>query len=221
MMDSIRDADSGLTLVELLVAMSMLSLLVILLYAPFRLLDRGWDASLGPMESLTQVRTMQQFMDHYLETSRPVEIDTRDGTRSLFSGTSDTLAFVSSMPAYLGVGGLYRMTLTVTEKPGGGHGLHLRRALLHPDLIEDPEARELNSETDLVRDVREIRFRYFGSEEVDSEPQWREGWEDLPLPPTLVEVSITDKRGRLRRLVTPLRVREPLRIKDVDVADDG
>ncbi len=186
---------AGFTLVELLVAISVFSLVIALLLAGFRLANQGWDRSIVQGEKVERPRVVHGFVRRYLETAYPLEGD--EGL--VFSGGEKSLRFVSDMPAHLGEGGLYVIDLAVKEDEGK-EKLLFSRTLAHPDLQE--EAGDHETETTIVlENVQNISFAYFGAAEEDGEDEWQQLWEVKEWLPKLVRLGIRDGEGQWIDLV--------------------
>ncbi len=196
---------AGFTLVELLVAISVFSLVIVLLFAGFRLANRGWDTSIKLVEKVERPRLAHGFIRRYLESAVPLWRQEDSESVLLFSGTEDSLRFVSGMPAHLGEGGLYVIDLAVKEEEGK-EKLLFSRSMAHPDLREESIVPEPEITT-LVEEALDISFAYFGAEEEDGEDEWMQLWEITEWLPKLVRLTVRDEDGRWMDLVVPIFTR--------------
>jgi hypothetical protein len=120
-----------------------------------------------------------------------------------FEGRPDRLVFVTAMPAYLGQGGMYEMTLQVDETDDGNL-LTVSRRLLHPDAQPgkpgvDDQARPL------VKELESATFAFFGALGEDSEESWQTSWEGRPRLPRLVRLRLNSKSaGKWPELIVRL-----------------
>lgn len=112
---------SGFTLVELMVAMSLLTLIVVSLGATLRTFALAEQRIDQRLERADDFRVAISFLRSVLSrvSRRTVEVPQDPSARTvLFSATSNTLAWVGIMPARYGVGGRYyfRLAPEQTEK---------------------------------------------------------------------------------------------------------
>jgi len=192
-----RDRRAGFTLIEVLVAMAVLSLILVALYGGLRVAARGWDRGAALVRDAEMLRTSSAFLRRYLEQAYPL-LRWKKGTWHLeFAGDEAQLRFVAPMPPRLGVGGLYELRIS-TEERADGVALLLHRRLLHPDLddrAEDDLAAGIADDSMLAEGFREVGFDYFGSERRNDPPTWRTRWLDQKRLPALVRMRAVDDRG--------------------------
>jgi general secretion pathway protein J len=114
-------ASSGFTLLEVLVAISLLALLLTLAYAAMRTAvhaTRSGEATIARSEEL---RTSQTFLRRQLSQALPVpyDVDQNTGIAYLFEGGDDAIRFVATMPGYLSRGGPHVQRLALVRGQGG------------------------------------------------------------------------------------------------------
>lgn len=162
----------GFTLIEALLASSLLALLLALLFSILEVGGRFWSRTEAQLEPLLGDWTLERFLRTTLSRATSWNVE---GEHFSFEGEGDRLAFIATLPYAPSVGPLrfqlYREggRLLVEVVPIGGEaerGEHL-----------------------LLEGVKRLAFRYFGSELAGGEPSWHERWEGEPLP-LLVEVVV-------------------------------
>jgi general secretion pathway protein J len=182
----IEPEGAGFTLVEILVAITLLGLLMAALFGGVQLGVRAWEASEERLDESSRLATVHGFLRERLAQAYLLEeLAPRADAGPAFAGEPDRLSFVTLMPEHLG-GGFQRMVLAVTaaaEEPD------LTVAWWPAELDDaavDPEV--LRSRALLTR-VAELRLAYFGSVERDQAPAWHEVWAQ-PVLPQLVRVQL-------------------------------
>ena len=131
---------------------------------------------------------MQDFLRRQLRQSATVyHSDPDEGRVVAFSGEGDELRAVTPMLAYLGFGGLYWVHYDMVDD-GDAHALRLRWWPYQPE--GEREASEDTEESLLLRGVDNIQFSYFGADEPDEDPQWRDQWENIRFRPQLVRLTL-------------------------------
>jgi general secretion pathway protein J len=176
----------GFTLVELLVALSVSALLTTLVYGVIVLGQRSAQAVSDRASESEQMLIGWQFIDAAVAQAQPVS-DPNDPDNPIgFAGTQDRLSFVADQPAYLGPGGLTRLTLERRDRDGVDALVLLReRFTSNPD--EQPGE---PLEATLVEDLESFRLSYFGSPEEDQPASWVSDWNGRDTLPGLVEIHV-------------------------------
>lgn len=202
---------AGFTLMELLIALTLLALLLTLLFSGMRLANRSWDAADARNEQAVEMRMVWRFIDQQIGQAAPLTRPTPEGSELLFSGRSDGFEFVSPMPEHLGVGGYYIQRVEALGSRSGSR-LVFTRWLYNPQVLEgeggvppwEPmrdggtsgglpevagELRSFFTQSDLIDHLDRMDVEYFGAVEADSDPQWTQKW-DSELMPQLVRILL-------------------------------
>ena len=207
----------GFTLLELMIALVLVSLIVTLLFGGIRLGNKSWNLIDSKSERYSEMRLIWRFLHDRAGQAREIYAD-RDGQRKLtFYGDQKAVEFVSPMPAHLGVSGLYMMRIHTGEG-----GLKLTRWLYHPDIMEGAEGipewralaesdsdpgkgpddmRSYYSQSLLVDKLTSFELDYYGIAEGESEPDWKDEWEDQLQLPALMRVRIKDDKGEWPEMI--------------------
>lgn len=198
-----RQRVQGFTLLEVLVAMTLMSVILVLLYGGMRMGARSWEASTQRAEIMSDLRLVQDFIRRQLRQSTTVFFnDPDDGRIVAFLGEEDQLRLVTPMLAYLGFGGLYWVHYDVV-RDGEASALRIRWWPYQPDGEEEADD-DLAGESVLLRGIDGLRFEYFGSEDPAEDPQWQDRWESPRLRPQLVRLSLDWARTDWPTLVVGL-----------------
>jgi len=192
-----RRAARGFTLLEVLVAITIFSLVIAVLYAGYRLAVRSWESGERTQAAVSELRLAGSFIRRHASEAFPLAISERRAWRLWFQGEPERLVFITAMPAYLGQGGMYEMTLQVDDGKEGT-ALTVARRLLHPDAESgrpgvDDRARPL------VEDLESATFDYFGTSAEDGVASWHRSWVDQQ---QLLRTGAQSRR-RLDELVHP------------------
>ena len=174
----------GLTLLELLISMTLMSLILVLLFGGLRLANRSWDAGQSRAEETTEVRLVTDLLRRTLRQLTPTLAQDVTGAHLAFEGAAQSLTFTGPLPAHLGPGGIYVITLTLT---GSGEAGQLRLSA-HP---YRPEPRDGAAEPDTETVVREGAFTYFGSPDPTRPPGWSDRWDSPLRLPQLIRLRLT------------------------------
>jgi general secretion pathway protein J len=185
---------SGFTLLEMLLAFSLVSLLFLALFASFNTIGRSWDAADNRMQKTSDQRLIMNWLRRQLQQAMVVKIKDDDGQFVYaFSGEDQRLRFAAPMLPFKDKGGVFLQELFL-ERKNGTNSLQLRYAPYRPDLSwEDAFA---DSEPVLVYDgLQQASFEYYGAENQEDEPSWESSWEDYPVYPLLLRLNISTESG--------------------------
>ncbi|EIK73496.1 general secretion pathway protein J [Pseudomonas synxantha BG33R] len=108
--------EQGFTLLEILVVLSLLSILLLLVGAALLGANRAVAKAQSYTVSLDEMRTAQQFLRTAISEALPLNIIEDDSQADgFFIGTAERLQFVATLPGVLG-GGIQRFTLQRVEQ---------------------------------------------------------------------------------------------------------
>lgn len=172
----------GFTLIEVLLAIALLSIIMAMAYGGFRASVRATNSGEYIIEQNNRVRVVQQFARRQLMQARSLIIEEADdGEQQRFQGEPHFVRFVSPMPGYLSYGGPYVQEL-VLERGNSGLELVYYYAMLNG--YEPGDLRLMSDGHVLMEDVRSGEFIFLDVDPDSSEPFWTDLWEEperLPL----------------------------------------
>jgi general secretion pathway protein J len=187
-------SEGGFTLLELLVGLVLLALLTAGLTPSLRLGSHAWDAVGREASEAAEVQTAQDFLRRAIAEAYPASFVDEDGHRRLaYAGEADSLAMVTPMPAYLGLGGLQVVRIGVDRREGRRNLVAIWTPLL-PD-AQDIALGEGAQRTVLAEGIAALDLRYFGRESATEPPAWSETWEGHAGLPKLVRLRVTFPPG--------------------------
>ncbi len=187
-----RPGSRGFTILELLVAITIFSLVIAVLYAGSRRAIRSWESGERSHAAVSELRVAGSFVRRHVAQAFPLATSKSSVWTVWFEGQPGRLVFVTAMPAHLGQGGMYEMTLQVDEQDEGAV-LSVSRRLLHPD-AEPGKAGVDDQARPLVADLESATFSFFGVLGENSEESWQTSWQGRQFLPRLVRLRLTSKR---------------------------
>lgn len=183
----------GFSLVELLLAMTLMSMLLALAYGGLRASTQATEKGQDILDDSNRIRMAHQFVRRQLTQLLPLAFDEDEAqdARSVFRGDRNSIRFVAQMPGYLGYGGPQVQELEFVQ---GEEGLEL---VLSHALLQGFEE-EFLYERDpvlLLDKVHSAEFSYLGVDENGEITTWTSSWDDETTLPTAValEVEFTEK----------------------------
>ncbi len=185
---------TGFTLLELLIAMTLLGFILALLFGGLRLGARSWDAGELRTENSTHLALVQGFLRRELTLIYPSRWKKKANSELAFVGESNRLSFVAPISAQLGPGGLYLVRLEQV-KDKDGNQLVMKRSIPEADSA-DFSALDGAEKVVLAEQVESLSFAYFGPESKEAEPRWSDKWDNPNLLPYLIRIRIKFSNGR-------------------------
>lgn len=206
----------GFTLVELLIALVILTVITVLLFSGLRLGSRAWDGVETVSDRTSELRIARSFIERSLRQAREMTLRFEGQPVLVFAGESDRLEFVAPLSANLGIPGLYILRLMLEEGGDGVQRLVVTRWLVHPDVLNgetDAPAWEplmastgfgsdgddfdqnlaagAHGRTLLLPEVGRFSVSYFGLAQGEQYPEWYDEWVDQRRLPYLVRLDLT------------------------------
>lgn len=180
----------GFTLIEVMIALTLLGLLMSVLFSGLRLGASSWDRAEEVARRSADRAQIGAFLQRHLERAEPVFISRADGRGErlalAFDGRPDRLSWVAALPAHRGGGGLHWMSLDISRS-GQGEGLVLEYRLWHPDTIDNAAEPERQL---LLEGVESLGVEFLGIDPRDGIPVWTDSWQDRTELPRLVRLRV-------------------------------
>lgn len=183
---------AGFTLIEVLLATSLLAMLLALLFSTLTLGGRFWSRTEERIETLLGYWTLERFLHNTLSRAK---LWTVEGETFGLEGKRDRLTFASTLPYAIVLKGPQRFELYRK-----GRELRVKVRSLGGEDVGGEAQRDVV----LLEGVKEIEFRYFGRDPLkpDDSGSWHDSWSKDYLP-LLVEITI---KGEKRPLWPPMVV---------------
>ncbi len=200
---------AGFTLVELLLAITLMSILLALTYTGLRAATRSSERGELMLAAGGEMRASHQFMRRQLNQMLPLPFDVTDSideVHIVFAGDARSIQFVAPMPGYLGSGGPQVQLIELTS--GTDSVLQFSHALLQGYEEERLFDRD---PVILLEGVQSGGFEFLGLDE-DGEPAgWTSSWDQPELLPLAVRLNVEfagDTRLLWPELVAGVRIDE-------------
>lgn len=187
----------GFTLVELLLAVTLLSMLLALAYGGMRASTRATDRGQQVLEESGRLRMAHQFVRKQINQAIPLAFNQVEGEAleapesEVFLGAPESIRFVAPMPGYLGFGGPQVQELTLAQ---GKKGLELQ--LTHALVQGFEESRLTEREPIVLLDgIERAEFQFIGRDEEGELLPWINTWEDPTQLPVAVALDVEFMEG--------------------------
>jgi general secretion pathway protein J len=200
-----RHKVQGFTLIEVLIAMTLLSIMVVLLFSSLKTCADSWEKGENKITGVNEAAVVYNFFHQHLSAARPLWDDFSSPEKSLsFQGKAQSLQFVSSFPASAGRSGLQLFSLDLQEEDNG----QIIKITLTP-FFPAAKGEEWRAEdVTLIRHVSDFTLAYFGSDVGDGGVGgWRDEWLGKEALPRLVKISIKlENEAYMPEMIIDLKV---------------
>ena len=180
----------GFTLVELLIAISLLGLISVVTYSAIWTASRSLQSVEQRVKLNDELRVTQEFFRQSLSQARAVMAINESLMQVVFSGKKHTLSFVAPAPLQRGnSGGLYYYRFDLSGRGGKARSLRLsyRQYLVG---VELDVGLQPQGESLLMEDVAVLSFSYYGSDEPGADGEWMTEWPRTDSLPQLVRIML-------------------------------
>lgn len=187
-----RDRQAGFTLLEMLISMTLLSLLLLALFGGLRFIGRGSDKVEALLDDSQRQDLARDLLVRSVGNLFPVTAGDKDAPQLLFTGTKTRLAFpILRLPGQ-GPAGLMLAVFDITREDG------LQR-LIYREYKFQPGARvavadQPTRSTLLLTTPAPLSFRYLGKA-----GSWQSPWNDSAALPSLVALEDGDRPALMAR----------------------
>lgn len=177
----------GFTLMEVLIAMTLLSVMVVLLFGSLRICAQSWEQGEKKITEVNEVAVVYQFFQRHLSTAEPLWNDFKvDETTFSFQGKAQSLEFVSTFPASAGRSGQQLFSIQLLEEDQD----KIINVAITP-FFPVAEGEEWQQEEEvLIRHVRNFALAYYGMNDDSGQAGWQDQWLEKDTLPQLVKIKI-------------------------------
>ncbi len=182
---SLTKINKGFTLIEVLIAITLLGIMMVLLFGSLRIAAKNWDAGEAKTVETSQITIVQNFLRTYLSSAIPVD-DFSEDEEPVFSfvGDGESVQFAATLPPYGVRKGQHLFKIYLKEN-GDTTSLNVSVRTFYP-----LEEEEVNDDIVLLESVEKLEINYFGPDEFGEDGRWDTKWEDKRVLPRLVQIDI-------------------------------
>jgi general secretion pathway protein J len=211
--------NTGFTLLEVMLALTLLALMMGMIYASLNIGLRAWDAGDKRVTAASNWRTVEHFMRRELGQVFPSRWRGVPTPYVAFEGTATTLRYVTTLNLDAALQNGAAAGLQWAELRLNGSVLTLNRQAFDSQaqnfegLLSGSTSTGVTSTTiapvKLMDNMTSLSIEYFGQDNDNTDPTWRSEWLDLQRLPSLVRFKIETTRGRdIPDMVVSIKVGE-------------
>ena len=198
---AIRHSEAGTSLLELLMALSLLAVLLTMIFGSMGFGRRAWEAG-DRVEAQASIDQVQNLLRQLLSEARPARIvDTSGRQQVAFRGEADSMTLVANLHGTVTTGGLHeiRIRMSDADAPGSLHQIVAAFVPYRPAARDGiDKARTKDGEHILVEGAQAMKIRYFGSLRQGEAAQWHDHWTAAANLPELIDVLVELPSGDSR-----------------------
>lgn len=205
----------GFTLIEVLIAMSLLSIMVVLLFGSLKICADSWTKGENKIAQVNEIAVAYNFFQQHLAVAKPLlkNFKPTDLQATLaFQGKNQSLQFASAFPASVGRLGLQLFSIKLAKEDEE----QVIKVTITP-LLATEDSQEQKEEVVLLRGVSDFSITYFGSDDGGdmSSGSWHDEWLEKNTQPRLVKIIIQLNNGAFwPELVIPLKITGQYNVQD-------
>jgi len=186
-------AQSGFTLIEVLIAMTLLGLIMVMLYQAMNLGSRSWNYAEATATEVAEMRDSYGFIRKQINRIQPLRQapgSPQSKADKAFLGEHEALRFIANLPNNIGIAGPVIHVLEV-ERGDNGVQMRLKLTMDHPDAEWELTAEDDSIGYVLFSGAEEVTFEYFGAKGLSQNPDWHDRWTEDNSLPELIKLSVT------------------------------
>lgn len=192
----------GFTLIELSIAIALLTLLLLIVYGAFYVGHRAVEKAQARSDVSQKLRSAEDLLAAYIRSGYPYRLSSRQ-PGIFFSGAADFLTFVSALSQGMGGRGMSKVSISLEGEEAGD--LILAEEI--PVRVQDQEAAAgYVNRVVLARGVSDFHMDYLYQDPKSGDESWLEEWDGRERNglPRAVRLSYRAERGEEVRLVFPI-----------------
>ncbi len=177
----------GFTLLEVLLAMTLLSIMVVLLFSSLRIAAESWNKGEKKIAEVNEKAVVYQFFKQHFSTIKPLWNEFPDQESEFsFQASATQMQFVSVLPESAERKGLQLFQLKYIERQSGTLKVNIQP--FYSSVDDQPwEADEVV----LLEQIEDFELSYFGREDFSAVGEWTQSWQQKQSLPLLIKVKIS------------------------------
>ena len=198
-------SQQGFTLVEVIIAVTLLSVMVVVVFNVLHFSAKAWDKGVIRAEFANRIYLVHDLLRNAFMQAQPIVLNSKDGkTRLAFSGDEKYLRFVAPLSVAQKSGGFYVMNIErLQQNKSGVLVLKYHRYYYNDDSFEDLNSNDVEL---LLDNVEDVSFRYYGMDTDEQTVRWNTQWKEQSVLPYKIEMHV---KFTEQDLVWPILTADP------------
>ncbi len=196
MNSSQRKYQSGFSLMEIIVAITLLSVIMAMIYGGIHTSRKMAAKGTDRINATNEIRMVQELIRRQISRILPMAFKEQDGEFVIFEGDEDHIMYVSPMPGYLGNGGPHVQLIEIVNEKGGKI-LQFSHWLLNDSLDGDSFEDSEQEPVVLLQNIDFAEFSFVKLNEEGEVGDWESDWEEPENTPLMVKLDIEMNEGAI------------------------
>lgn len=194
-----RRANHGFTLIEVLIALTLVALLIAMAFSTIKGAISATRSGERIIAHTDQVRTAQEFLRRQLSNAMTIPFEMMDdgGENKVFEADATSMRFVAPMPGHLSRGGPHVQWLEIARGRDGVQLLFDHHQLNGYD-PDNPKGESDRPPVLVLDGLADARFEYRAMDEEGELADWSSTWEDPQRLPMMVRLVAEYERDENR-----------------------
>ena len=189
MKSKFKNNQGGFTLLEIIVVMTMLSLIMVMIYGSIQTSRKISEKGLKRINASNEIRVVSELIRRQVSRILPMAFKEDDGDFVIFEGDDRHIMYVSPMPGYLGNGGPHVQLIEIVNAKGGKI-LQFSHWLLNDSLEEGAFEDSDQEPVVLLENIRDAEFSFVKLDEEGELGDWENSWEEPETTPLMVRLEV-------------------------------
>ncbi len=212
----VSHAESGFTLLEMLIAVTLVAVMTVSLWAVFRMGVRSWSRGTDFIDANQRHRSVHDLVRKQIASTfglfRPAETQFGSEPALYFDGTENSLRFISlNSLRFQESPGLTLVVYEVAQNEAGHLALVEKEARYLGQIPEQEEAADQSNPVPIFDNLSSCIFKYFDEGNGETPPEWVGEWdgEAMGRLPKAVSISMISREAGgsapSRHLIVPIQ----------------
>lgn len=184
-----QKTQSGFTLLEIIVVLTLLSMIMVMVYEGIQMSRKMSEKGIKKIDASNEIRVVQELIRRQISRILPMAYKEDEGVFVVFEGDDQHIMYVSPMPGYLGNGGPHVQLIEIVNEKGGKI-LQFSHWLLNDSLDEDAFEDTEQEPVVLLENIKDAEFSFVKLNEEGELGEWENTWEEVQNTPLMVRLSI-------------------------------
>lgn len=193
-----KTGDTGFTLIEILIAISILGIMMLILTGALRIGAESWEAGEARIERANRVFVVQNFLRRHVATLLPLSaVNAKGEMEPAVNGIGNAFSYIAALPDQLEGGGLYRFTIYLTGEEEN-QAIRVSIVPFQSNPRNDRPQPPPIDDVVLLDQASHFKVSYFGVIQDQTgqvspgglpQPKWTNFWHDFQLP-TMIKIEM-------------------------------
>lgn len=189
MRSKIHQRQAGFTLLEIIVVMTMLSLIMVMIYGGIQSSRKISAKGLKRINASNEIRVVSELIRRQVSRILPMAFKQVDDEFVIFEGDANHIMYVSPMPGYLGNGGPHVQLIEIVNGKGGKI-LQFSHWLMSDSLEEDAFDNSDQEPVVLLENIQDAEFSFVKLDEEGELGDWENQWDEPETTPLMVKLDV-------------------------------